>query len=42
LSILDAEDAEGRPHLDFRRPWLTRSAGLRYDLDMTSTSLVNT
>ncbi len=42
LGILDAEGVDGAFVWTFADPWLTYSADLRYDLDMTSTSLVKT
>jgi hypothetical protein len=42
LGILDAEGVDGAFIWTFADPWLTHSADPRYDLDMTSTSLVRT
>ena len=42
LGILDAEGVDGAFVWTFADPWLTYSADLRHDLDMTATSLVKT
>ena len=42
LGILDAEGVDGAFVWTFADPWLTHSAELRHDLDMTATSLVKT
>jgi hypothetical protein len=42
LGILDAEGVDGAFVWTFADPWLTHTADLRHDLDMTATSLVKT